>query len=531
MANSIFIGNNFVWGIEYEDKGTPIIKKYVEIPIQEGTIINGNVLNMGELTEKLTILRKEHGFETATLLIDTSEVQSTSTVVPHLNKLEYQRIAESELNRDSVADRLIHYKISKNNRSGETTVLFAAAIPSSIVESYKELFSIAGIKLKAIKILEEAVDSMYEAKILVPEENTIINVISSDIMYTSMYAKGKRIFSQRTRLGLDTHGLEFELESSLTNLEQFNRAQRNGDPEKVYYLGLDDEILAKLKTDRVIDVPLEKINLDAYIDEQLTDIKTNPVFMSIFDNHSLDLLKPIKTADELAERTMTFVQKMALGIVGVGMIGTLIMGGVILFHTMGLKSLNDFVNDPINATEYQEVSQIKEELTNLESVIAQVEFAENYIGDYNIVEIPLMEDIQLVGGGGARLLSISFDQETNIVSATLETKDASSASEYVRELKRMGFNVADIQYTGYAESNPHIYLFTANIIPENNKEIFEKSIDYTYADQPPIVEQSVPIDGETTLEETPETTGDTTTVDDAISGITDTESVGGVINE
>jgi len=249
MITSIYISNeNIVIASGKETKTGVMVKSYTAIPLTEGVVINGMIINEDNIREKLSKLRKDGIIpkKNIRLVIDRSTALVKFIKIPNLKKdIILEHIKNTFADAAQIRDKLV-YDYSIINYNGEKNgsyLILATAIDRQLIEDYIELFKSADIGIKCIDI---ALNSIIKFQNHCPSYNSktfIISFVDADNVFSLLFINGKYSFSNRCRLVPDRGTPEYssELSNFLSTIIQFNKSQKSDhDIEYAIFCGFNE---------------------------------------------------------------------------------------------------------------------------------------------------------------------------------------------------------------------------------------------------------------------------------------------------
>ncbi|MCL1807172.1 MAG: hypothetical protein FWG31_05665 [Oscillospiraceae bacterium] len=240
MKSSVYISTEKIEVVGYEGKK---VKRFVEYPLAEGTMINGMITDAAFLTECLTAMRQENPqlFNAPSLIVDGSAILSRRLVTPRLSKKRYQQLVRDDFadTTDNPDNLVCGYH--KFGTEGNSDIIFACAVDRTRVDAYVSAFSSAGIKLSSIRVGAEALLNYVNAKPELNKASFVLNVIDGPTMLSMIFDNGSNVFMSRSRLYGDTKEQLFQnVLDNMNGLIQFNRSQKFAEITQCYYLGVNE---------------------------------------------------------------------------------------------------------------------------------------------------------------------------------------------------------------------------------------------------------------------------------------------------
>jgi Tfp pilus assembly PilM family ATPase len=263
MVTTVYIGNDTLKVMTGQVSGNKIqVKKCVKIPMEEGLILNGVLLNAGVIQTKL-----EETFKSAQipkkgihLVIDGSSVSIKVLKVPLLPPKKMLGRLQSEFTDMNLSGMVMDYSIvTPKNEEGTATIL-ASVVQREFIENYVKLFREAKLELECIDVSSNSIMKLCRKIKSVSDTTFSMMVLDNNILVQTLFVNGIFKMVRRNRLLSQRGTEEFdkEVEKNISNMIQFNRSEKTGSEIGCFYLcGFPEEIkqkFIKYREDTGVDV-------------------------------------------------------------------------------------------------------------------------------------------------------------------------------------------------------------------------------------------------------------------------------------
>lgn len=234
MSTSVFISNNFITAVSgiCKNQGAEI-KVCVKVPIQEGLIINGVIMNEEALAASLKNLWAENPAlgGSASLVVSSSSVLSKRILVPNDSDKKIMANIRDEYAEVENYDKLVYdYRVLNPKHNGGGMDVLSCAAERDFIEGYVSLFNKAGIKLTSINTeLSSAIDAVKLLPKLSHKTYILANIDGNNLS-SMLFVNGEYYYYSRSRLLEETSSADSVLEISrlFMSLIQFNKSQKTG---------------------------------------------------------------------------------------------------------------------------------------------------------------------------------------------------------------------------------------------------------------------------------------------------------------
>ncbi len=275
MNTMIFINNDVIQIVN------PIGKRYQyeSIPLREGTILNGVMIDTDEVVQKLKQHRRK--LQNATLVVDSSHIIVKKMQLPKLPKKRLFSIVKSEFNLGEEQEYV--YDLNILSSSHTEVCALGCAVPKEFIEKYHAVFKEANIRLKRVDVAMNGIVK-YVNKIPAFQNKTfILNIVSGNVLLALLFENGEYKISNRHRMiqEMGTEGYLRELHDKFSTMVQFSQSQRIENVKDSYYIGIDKESMSSyIQSAKEID---PSINIEAFTDDK-KDMKYIYPFLGMLVN-------------------------------------------------------------------------------------------------------------------------------------------------------------------------------------------------------------------------------------------------------
>lgn len=256
MNTSLFISNESVKITYGVHSGKKIkVKSIVNEALEEGTIINGVIMDAARLKKVLESIWKKNKYlsKKINLTIDSSSIITKIIEVPLLKESKLMTYIGSNFEdiENHEAMLLDYMVLEQRTESGGASVL-AVLAEKEFVTEYTELLSSIGIKINRIDISLSCLIkliSFTEGKLA---KTFIVAVFDKNVVALVLFVNGKFRFSRRIRIVSEINSEEMydELVKILSNMIQFNKSEKtNSDITDIFMCGFlsgDNQIYRQL---------------------------------------------------------------------------------------------------------------------------------------------------------------------------------------------------------------------------------------------------------------------------------------------
>ncbi len=471
MKSSIYISSEQIEVVGYTGKGSNItIVDSITAPLPEGTIINGKIIDSGQLLDAIKYMMTMNAtlFKDPSLVVDGSLIVAKRLTVPKLSKNQYLKLIQDDFadTSENFEDLVCGYEMAKGNDPSQTAIL-ACGTARENIEVYLAVFKDAGIKLSAIRVGVSAVIGYVASTPSLQDRSVVINLIDGVTMLSMIFENGVNVFISRTRLYSENEQ-EFteRLIENLNGLIQFNRSQNFQDITHSYYLGLSHEQLADLAlayTDTNIEV--QSLRLGAVSGNQSISYKTYfSILGAMLSDNSIDFISSISQLEKFAknQRPKNYWIPILAGLVVV-----LSIPAVMLYAKT--QGFNKEITKIVNYIRGDEVVAKSKELDTIISKTSEYLSLEAMINEKRktdkskaTIDNKILDLITTTHKERTTATMLDFDETTGVIRVNGQSATEKDSSAYVEELKKSKL-ISNITYTGYSYSSDGRFNFSIDV--------------------------------------------------------------------
>lgn len=270
MSVSIYISNNYINVVSGSKvKNSLTLKSCIKVPIQEGLIINGMIMNEDGLADLIKKVWEDNPelARSVKLVVSSTSVLSKKLKVPAVNDKKLLDIIKDEYSEVENYEGLLYdYRVLNPKSKDGGMDIIACAVEREFIEGYISLFQKCSIKLESIT---PALSSIINAVSLFEEfshSTYVITNLDGNNLSNTLFVNGEYNYSSRSRLleEMGSEDSENELYRALSSLIQFNKSQKTGfDITDIYFTGdLTDGIAEFLdRLSQVLGVRISPLSL------------------------------------------------------------------------------------------------------------------------------------------------------------------------------------------------------------------------------------------------------------------------------
>lgn len=473
MATIIYLNNDEAIIVKGSKRPRGLCIESIEhIPLQEGSIINGIILEKENIIKALKPFKNQ--LKGANLILDSSNITIKKIEIPKAAKKNINNIMKHEMTiLEAQEELVIGHSIKETDNM--LSVLGAAA-PKSLVESYIELFKAIEVRLSAVNVATEAFVELVTSQ--KPNSGSrVFNIISGRNMTSIILQGSSYSFANRSRLLEipNTSQRTTEIYSKLSTMIQFNKSQKSQNKlETSMYIGLQEEEIASLqKYATEVNSESEIIafipKLDKIMGNKEIAKAIYPIAGLCISKNNIDLLKAYNNSKK-GQKTKTVAKTGTLiVIVSALLIGSTYTGIRIATNkiTKEAQAVQNYLTNSQDANLINNLNELQNQTIDNRNAYNEIE------GVIQSPDIKIFSDITLANlieisqvVPDSRITQITYENQTQIAIIKGDTQLALGASRIANSLSQLD-QISVIDYQGYSSMElGYTFEITAKIVGE-----------------------------------------------------------------
>ena len=245
---------NIVKGVNTANKIRIEKSLSLEIPETEDYILNGEVINLSGLAEYvLSNLRAENMMDKdAVVTFSSSNIVFKELIVPNAKGEQFLTMVQNTMSHEMGITDDYSISYTKVGAAGEdnpgAVKVLATACPSSVVESYRNFFSILGIQLKSVNIGCNSIARIVLAdKANLDKMPLLVCQLDKNFLGLTLFENGQMAFARYVPISEEDYGTsDYILEAlneNIFKMEQFNKARGGSGLSNVIIYGVIDDYI------------------------------------------------------------------------------------------------------------------------------------------------------------------------------------------------------------------------------------------------------------------------------------------------
>lgn len=243
----IYISSEYISVVTAEAKRDVLrVDDYFRIPLKEGTMLNGVIIDDYELKNCLKEVY-DRGIHEAALVIDSAKILAKRASIPKLKEKEILQFVKDELSAiDSNSEDVVYdYSyIGEDDTVKGASQIFCVGVERQFIDSYLEVFNDVGIAIVAIDYAINVLMSLIKQLSGFMDKTYAITQIDGQNIVSVVFINNAYALTNRSRVFAMRGTPEFESEviGVISQLRQFTSSSSQEHPlSDIYFFGLKEE--------------------------------------------------------------------------------------------------------------------------------------------------------------------------------------------------------------------------------------------------------------------------------------------------
>lgn len=243
----IYISNENISVISAEVKRDVLrVEDYFHIPLKEGTILNGVIIDDQEMKNSLKQVY-DRGIHEAALIVDSAKILAKTASVPRMNEKEVLQFVKDELSAvDENSEDIVYdfaYLGEDDSAKGASKIL-CVGIERKFIESYLDVFNDAGIAILGIDYAINVLINLVKELHGFLDKTYAISQVDGQNLISVLFINNEYALTNRSRIFATRGTPDFENEviNAVSQLKQFASSSQQDLPmSDIYFFGLEEK--------------------------------------------------------------------------------------------------------------------------------------------------------------------------------------------------------------------------------------------------------------------------------------------------
>lgn len=238
----VYIANSKIQVISsVESKNKLVVTAFYEEALEEGTILNGIVVNSYSLQNTLSEMWKKYNLPTKSvyLVINGSSITIKPMKVPQTAQKNIPGIIRTEFrDLENIQEMLIDYSIIVPRNADGSCSILAVLSTRDFILNYINLFREAKIELGVIDLVQNCLIKIVKRLKSLQNKTYVVFILDNNMLMQCLFSNNDFVMTRRSRILADPSdpGFEREIGQNINSIIQFNKSEQTGSDITELYL-------------------------------------------------------------------------------------------------------------------------------------------------------------------------------------------------------------------------------------------------------------------------------------------------------
>ncbi|MCC8110344.1 MAG: pilus assembly protein PilM [Ruminococcus sp.] len=226
------------------------VRQVYEEELEEGSILNGIIMNNYALQETLTEMWTKNNLPTKPvhLIVNGSSITVKPLKIPQTPKKNIPGLIKSEFrDMEEIQNLLVDYSIVNPKMEDGSCSILAVLSTKDFINSYMELFQNAKIELESIDLMQNALIKITKRLKYTQNKTFTVFILDNNMLIQCLFANNNFIMTRRSRILTDPSDSEFvhEIGQNINSIIQFHKSEQTGtEITDFFFCGFSQEAYA-----------------------------------------------------------------------------------------------------------------------------------------------------------------------------------------------------------------------------------------------------------------------------------------------
>jgi len=226
------------------------VRQVYEEELEEGSILNGIIMNNYALQETLTEMWTKNNLPTKPvyLIVNGSSITVKPLKIPQTPEKNIPGLIKSEFrDMEEIQNLLVDYSIVNPKMEDGSCSILAVLSTKDFINSYVELFQNAKIELESIDLMQNALIKIMKRLKYTQNKTFTVFILDNNMLMQCLFANNNFIMTRRSRILADPSDSEFarEIGQDINSIIQFHKSEQTGTEITDFFLcGFSQEAYA-----------------------------------------------------------------------------------------------------------------------------------------------------------------------------------------------------------------------------------------------------------------------------------------------
>lgn len=223
------------------------VEAYYEETFEEGSILNGIIMNNYALQNKIADMWKKHNLpvKDVHLVVNGSSITTKHMKIPQIAPKNIPGLIRTEFkDLDNIQNMLIDYSVVVPRNADGSCSIFAVLSPKEFITSYIDIFRDSKIELSVIDLQQNALIKLMKHFKSLQDKTFAVFILDKTMLIECLFSNNDFVMTRRSRIfalpGEDN--FRREIGQHINSIIQFNKSEQTGsDITDIFLCGFPDK--------------------------------------------------------------------------------------------------------------------------------------------------------------------------------------------------------------------------------------------------------------------------------------------------
>lgn len=235
LTAHVYISNRAVQVITAgESKNNKLhVAAYYEEQFEEGSILNGIIMNSYALQNTITDMWKKYNLpvKDVRLVVNGSSITTKHMKIPQIAPKNIPGFIRTEFkDLDNIQNMLIDYSVVVPRNADGSCSIFAVLSPREFITSYIDLFRESKIELSVIDLQQNAVIKLMKHFKSLIDKTYAVFILDRNTLVECLFSNNDFVMTRRSRIfaAPEEDSFRREIGQHINSIIQFNKSEQTG---------------------------------------------------------------------------------------------------------------------------------------------------------------------------------------------------------------------------------------------------------------------------------------------------------------
>lgn len=477
MTTSVYLSNNTINAVVGNGGKRIRVKRVCSVEIPEGSLINGIITNEADLSDQLKEFWAQNKLpkKDVALVINSSQLVLKTLTLPKAGDKKIREVLPMEFGDVSdQKDPILDYMLESADKG--TLSVHAVMTDRSFVQGYLNLFKELGIKVSSISVARTCRNKLLGTLKQVRDKVCVVHMIDGTSISSMLWVNGKSVYATQRRVFCEPGTAQFgtELARLVNNIQQFAITQQIHEKIETVYLagtqGDEFEIYRTAMAEAGTEGSCELLQPEKHIRMPKGMEQEYGKYLAELGNmirvkQDINLVIPAKKKVKNKESGPKVWKRYVIP----PTIFLIVCASAAAFLLLRerqkraeLQELQDYLNDPMNIEQCNQIDILQSQIAELSGKIAQIQWVEGCIQSYPYMNSSVVQQLQAYAQLQSVELEIrSYSAQDGNLSVDARAEEVTLINQFIDMLESSGI-FDSVQYSGYTYDDKTL-LYTINV--------------------------------------------------------------------